>query len=254
VRSALLVLVVVFAAACNQAAPESSQAASSIPTPITSVPSAPSPTTSQPEVVKVPKVVGLDVSKARTEARRAGIALDVHTKETSSPRGTVLSQDPAQGNVLPGDGITIIVAVPLPRIPNVVGKDVKVATRILDNAGFNVHVRKQGSSAPKDQVISQSPSAGTASHSGRAVSLTIAKPLPKPPAPSGGSGGGGTTSGGGGNCTPGYSPCLPLGPSDYDCAGGSGDGPAYTKPGVVYHVSGSDPYGLDADGDGQGCE
>jgi Ca2+-binding RTX toxin-like protein len=71
---------------------------------------------------------------------------------------------------------------------------------------------------------------------------------PAPP-PSGGGGGGG-----GGGCTPGYSPCLPLGPSDYDCSGGDGNGPAYTQPGVVYRVTGSDPYGLDADNDGFGCE
>lgn len=56
------------------------------------------------------------------------------------------------------------------------------------------------------------------------------------------------------NCTRGYKPCLKKGPSDYDCYGGGGNGPAYTKPGVVYHVSGSDPYRLDADDDGLGCE
>jgi hypothetical protein len=74
------------------------------------------------------------------------------------------------------------------------------------------------------------------------------------PAPTGGGGGGG---GGGGSttCTSGYSPCLVYhGGADYDCAGGSGDGPYYTEPGVVYTVSGSDPYGLDADNDGRGCE
>jgi hypothetical protein len=65
---------------------------------------------------------------------------------------------------------------------------------------------------------------------------------------------GGSGTGGGSNCTPGYSPCLPQGPSDYDCAGGGGNGPAYTKPGVTYHVTGSDPYRLDSDGDGLGCE
>jgi hypothetical protein len=57
------------------------------------------------------------------------------------------------------------------------------------------------------------------------------------------------------NCTPGYSPCLAYhGGADYDCYGGSGDGPYYTAPGVVYSVTGSDPYGLDADNDGRGCE
>lgn len=47
-----------------------------------------------------------------------------------------------------------------------------------------------------------------------------------------------------------YNPCLPPA-SDYDCEGGSGDGPAYT--GIV-EVIGTDIYGLDADSDGIGCE
>jgi hypothetical protein len=51
------------------------------------------------------------------------------------------------------------------------------------------------------------------------------------------------------DCTPGYSPCLPTA-SDYDCEGGTGDGPKYT--GRV-DVTGSDPYDLDADGNGVGC-
>lgn len=57
------------------------------------------------------------------------------------------------------------------------------------------------------------------------------------------------------NCTGGYDPCLVYhGGADYDCAGGSGNGPYYTAPGVTYRVTGSDPYGLDADNDGYGCE
>jgi hypothetical protein len=49
-----------------------------------------------------------------------------------------------------------------------------------------------------------------------------------------------------GNCEPGYSPCLPV-VDDLDC-----DQIAdYLKP---IHVTGSDPYRLDADGDGLGCE
>ena len=38
---------------------------------------------------------------------------------------------------------------------------------------------------------------------------------------------------------------------DVDCEGGSGDGPRYV--GAV-RVTGSDPYDLDRDGDGIGCE
>lgn len=55
-------------------------------------------------------------------------------------------------------------------------------------------------------------------------------------------------------CTPGYRPCIPNRPSDVDCYGGGGNGPRYTKPGVVYRVWGRDRYRLDADNDGRGCE
>jgi len=45
--------------------------------------------------------------------------------------------------------------------------------------------------------------------------------------------------------------CLDPNASDYDCLGGSGDGPEYTGP---VQVVGVDHYGLDADGDGYACE
>jgi hypothetical protein len=53
------------------------------------------------------------------------------------------------------------------------------------------------------------------------------------------------------NCMEGYSGCLSRA-SDYDCAGGGGDGPKYATGPI--EVTGSDPYGLDADGDGIACE
>ena len=46
----------------------------------------------------------------------------------------------------------------------------------------------------------------------------------------------------GGSCAPGYSPCIPAYPPDLDCAD---TGPV--------SVTGSDPHGLDADGDGLAC-
>jgi hypothetical protein len=53
------------------------------------------------------------------------------------------------------------------------------------------------------------------------------------------------------NCDPNYSGCVPIA-SDVDCAGGSGNGPAYVAGPI--RVIGSDIYGLDRDGDGIGCE
>ena len=52
------------------------------------------------------------------------------------------------------------------------------------------------------------------------------------------------------NCDPNYTGCVPIA-SDVDCAGGSGNGPAYT--GTV-RVIGSDIYDLDRDGNGLACE
>ena len=60
------------------------------------------------------------------------------------------------------------------------------------------------------------------------------------------------TSSSGPGCDPNYvGACLDPSSPDYDCAGGSGNGPDYTGP---VQVVGSDPYGLDADGDGYACE
>ena len=65
-------------------------------------------------------------------------------------------------------------------------------------------------------------------------------PPPKPaPAPS--------------TCDPNYAgQCLKDGIGDYDCSSGSGNGPNYVY-GTV-RVVGSDPFGLDRDNDGLGCE
>ena len=53
-------------------------------------------------------------------------------------------------------------------------------------------------------------------------------------------------------CDPNYSgACVPIA-SDVDCAGGSGNGPAYVAGPV--RVVGRDIYGLDRDGDGIGCD
>ena len=66
------------------------------------------------------------------------------------------------------------------------------------------------------------------------------KPQPKPapkPAP---------------KCDPNYSgACVPIA-YDVECAGGSGNGPAYVSGPV--RVTGTDIYGLDRDGDGIACD
>lgn len=67
---------------------------------------------------------------------------------------------------------------------------------------------------------------------------TATPPPAEPPPPSHG-------------CDPNYTGCVPIA-SDVDCAGGSGNGPAYVKGPIM--VIGKDIYGLDADHDGIACE
>lgn len=73
-------------------------------------------------------------------------------------------------------------------------------------------------------------------HVGTKVAVQTPAPTPKPAS----------------NCDPNYSgACVPIA-SDVDCAGGSGNGPAYVAGPV--RVIGTDIYGLDRDGNGIGCE
>ena len=76
------------------------------------------------------------------------------------------------------------------------------------------------------------------------------------PAPDGGSGqtdpAPSQGSNGSSDCDPSYEgACLDPNSPDYDCEGGSGDGPDYTGPVTVV---GDDHFGLDRDGDGSACE
>jgi micrococcal nuclease len=74
--------------------------------------------------------------------------------------------------------------------------------------------------------------------------LVVTPPLPPPPPPA--------ATAAPANCHPSYTgACLLIGAGDYDCAGGSGNGPNYTGP---VRVVGYDEFGLDGDGDGYGCE
>ena len=55
------------------------------------------------------------------------------------------------------------------------------------------------------------------------------------------------------SCHPSYvGVCLKTNAGDYDCAGGSGNGPNYVQ--GPFQVVGYDEFGLDSDGDGIGCE
>nr|WP_026264649.1 hypothetical protein [Arthrobacter sp. 135MFCol5.1] len=93
-----------------------------------------------------------------------------------------------------------------------------------------------------DAQAAQAAAAQAAAAAAAAAAATAAKAA-APPAPA--------VPGTNPGCDPNYSGCVPIA-SDVDCAGGSGNGPAYVRGPV--QVIGRDIYGLDADHDGVGCE
>jgi PASTA domain-containing protein len=128
------------------------------------------------------------------------------------------------------------------KIPRLVGLSLAKAKRLLEALGFEVTIKRKVSTNHKPgTVLAQSLRVGRRVEFGKRVTLTVAKakPNPPPPPPS--------------DCDPSYlDVCLHDGIGDYDCAGGSGNGPNYVSGPI--RVVGSDPFGLDADNDGWGCE
>jgi hypothetical protein len=192
----------------------------------------------------VPLLSGMNLAQARQTLRSHHLVAGyIQHKPSVAQPGTVLSQGLRSGKqVALHSSVPLVIAVPLPRVPVISGRSASTAAALLRNAGFRVRTtHKTVTSGAEGVVLSQSPIGGQSVRPGALVTIVVAhvvRPVTSTPPQST-------------NCTPGYSPCLAPA-YDYDCAGGSGDGPKYVY-GTV-RVTGSDPYGLDADGDGYGCD
>jgi resuscitation-promoting factor RpfB len=151
-----------------------------------------------------------------------------------------LSPEPLASATSPS---TVAAQTPTPsvKVPKLVGLTLAKARGVLESLGFDVRVKRNASGTRKPgTILAQSLRAGRRVGPGTTVTLTVAKAKPKPPPPAS-------------SCDPNYAgQCLDPNAYDYDCGGGSGDGPKYVY-GTV-RVVGYDHYGLDRDNDGIGCE
>ena len=136
-------------------------------------------------------------------------------------------------------------------VPRLIGLRLARAKDSLADRGLTAKVTYRSTARnPAGTVISQSRQAGAGVLSDTTISLVVAKappppPSTAPPAP--------PSTAPPQNCHPSYEgECLKVGIGDYDCAGGSGNGPNYVE-GTV-RVVGPDEFDLDRDGDGLGCE
>lgn len=201
----------------------------------------PTPTPTPEPLPSVPMVRGLNQGDAEAALVAAGFVVgEIVGVPSARPAGTVLRQGLKVGTAIAaGTAVTLTLAIPYPAVPTIVGRSQRAATDILESAGFVVEVLEETRTSGRDgAVLSQTPSGDELAKPGALVTIVVShvvRPVAPPVSHS---------------CTPGYRECLPPA-SDYDCAGGSGDGPQYT--GLV-HITGSDPYDLDNDGDGVGCD
>lgn len=236
----VVVMSVVLLAPDEEAAPARSSDASAPPTtPAEAEASVEPATETEPPRSVVPRLIGLSREQAEARLTAAGLEVrGVRRAFSTRPAGTVIGQSRRGGaSVLAGTEVAMVVAKPYPRVPGVVGRKRAAAVEELRSAGFKVVVNTETRATGTNGVVLRQAPAGSVRAEPRSLVTIVISSVVRTVAPPA-------------NCTPGYSPCLTPA-SDYDCAGGSGDGPKYT--GYVT-VTGSDPYDLDADGDGVACE
>ncbi len=133
-----------------------------------------------PEVVAVPKVVGETEADARAALERAGFKVTVEEEENDEQEpGTVLSQQPAQGEVARGSTVTINVAAEPKQVtvPDVVGRSQNSATKTLSGRGFEVAVEEVTVDTPQEDglVAEQSPEGDAKVDRGSSVTITVGR-------------------------------------------------------------------------------
>jgi hypothetical protein len=167
-----------------------------------------------------------------------------------APTPTTVSTAAPAATTAPPATTAAPTTTPKVEVPRLVGMKLASARQRLASHGLKLRVRYRPTARfAAGTVISQSRRIGAGVARSSAITLVIAKALPPPPTtqpppppttPSR-------------SCHPSYEgACLDPTASDYDCAGGSGNGPKYVQGPV--RVRPPDPYDLDADDDGLGCE
>ena len=148
-----------------------------------------------PELIDVPNVVGLPFDRAKARLQRFAVERAERPRSpttvapNSAPDGQVIDQTPrAASRAVVGSVILLTVAI-APRaavevfeMPSIVGRSYADASRLL--AEFKVNRIDVENAAPRGQIISQTPVAGSTLMVGDAVALQIsAGASVAPPAP-----------------------------------------------------------------------
>lgn len=131
-----------------------------------------------PEPIDMPNIVGALVTDVAPLLLSLDLTIEVTEEiyDENAPIGAILAINPAAGTkVAKGSVIkaTVSLGPPLVSVPNVVGKSVTEATRILEAAGFTVQKVNKLPAAPLQIVYSQNPPANSKVAKGSLITIEI---------------------------------------------------------------------------------
>lgn len=133
------------------------------------------PAPEPPAMIQVPDLQGMTLAEA-DEQHGENFEISEDDQENSSrPENTILSQDPEPGVQREENSeIGVTVASGQNEVPDVGGESLDEARDTLEEAGFEVAVTEEESSAEQEgQVISQSPGGGNTAEVGSTVEITV---------------------------------------------------------------------------------
>jgi beta-lactam-binding protein with PASTA domain len=135
--------------------------------------------TAQAATVKLPKLVGLKAEAASRLLTSLKLTPQPSVVPSDQPKGTVLSQDPAEGSrVAPGDAVSYTVAKGpnLVAVPALRGLTQAKAVAQLQALGLKPVTHQVDSPEPPNTVVAQSPAPGTKLKPGAKVDVNVSNP------------------------------------------------------------------------------
>lgn len=130
-----------------------------------------------PGRVEVPDVAGMGRDEAADALSEAGFGVKVETRSSDSvEQNMVIETDPPAGESAPrGSSVTMYVSsgVKQVKVPAVVGMPLNAARQQLSAVGLELDSSEEPSDRPVNEVLDQSPTAGTKVDPGSAVSLVV---------------------------------------------------------------------------------
>lgn len=136
-----------------------------------------STTAPEPEEVEMPDLVGMTEDEARADLADVGVEdgdIEVEEQESMLDPGSVIEQVPSAGSAVSGS-VNLIIAVPVPEVPDFIGADISEVRDWADERGITV-VETEVLDDEQDEgaVVKTTPAAGADPAVELAVDVVVA--------------------------------------------------------------------------------